>query len=91
MTLARVLEPEVMDTPEDAHDYDTMDHTALNRVFAADFLATFGGSGVVLDVGTGTAQIPIEVCRRNPDLTIVAIDLADHMLSLARQNIDRTY
>jgi ubiquinone/menaquinone biosynthesis C-methylase UbiE len=89
MTLARVLEPEVMDTPEDAHDYDTMDHTAVNRVFAADFLATFGGSGVVLDVGTGTAQIPIEVCRRNPDLTIVAIDLADHMLALARRNIDR--
>jgi hypothetical protein len=37
--LPRVLEPEVMDTPEEARDYDAMDHSAVNRVFVADFLA----------------------------------------------------
>jgi ubiquinone/menaquinone biosynthesis C-methylase UbiE len=87
--LPRVLEPEVMDTPEEAADYDAMDHTAVNRLFAADFLAAFPAvAGPILDVGTGTAQIPIELCRCDPTLTIVAIDLATHMLRLAVRNVD---
>ncbi len=35
--LERVLEPEAMDSPEEARDYDAMDHSAVNRVFVADF------------------------------------------------------
>ena len=54
--LARVLEPEVMDTPDDARDYDAMDHTAANATFAAAFLARWDGAGVVHDVGTGTGH-----------------------------------
>src|SRR5207248_7188758 len=84
----RVLEPEVMDTPEEAADYDAMDHAAANRVFARDFLAAYpAAAGPVLDVGTGTAQIPIELCRRSPTVTVVAIDLAGHMLRLADRNV----
>jgi ubiquinone/menaquinone biosynthesis C-methylase UbiE len=89
--LARVLEPEVMDTPDDARDYDAMDHSAVNATFAADFLALWGGAdtGIVLDVGTGTAQIPIELCHRHPSVCVVAVDLAGEMLSLARRNVKR--
>ena len=36
--LPRVLEPEVMDSPEEARDYDAMDHAEVNRRFVADFL-----------------------------------------------------
>ena len=87
--LARVLEPEVMDTPEEASDYDAMDHAAVNRAFAEDFLAAWNHASPVLDVGTGTAQIPIELCRQSDAVRLVAIDLADHMLALARANGDR--
>ncbi|MBA4186440.1 MAG: SAM-dependent methyltransferase [Planctomycetaceae bacterium] len=106
--LARVLEPEVMDTAEDARDYDAMDHSAVNQLFAAEFLEVWDGTSPILDVGTGTAQIPIELCRLHAslieasreaiphvstpvwgELRIVAIDLADHMLTLARQNVER--
>ena len=88
--LERVLEPEVMDTPDEATDYDSMDHSAVNRRFAADFLALApADSGLTLDVGTGTAQIPIELCRRSPAIRIVAVDLADEMLKLARLNVER--
>jgi ubiquinone/menaquinone biosynthesis C-methylase UbiE len=87
--LPRVLEVEVMDTPEEAADYDAMDHAAVNRAFAADFLAVWDGRGPVLDVGTGTAQIPIELCRQHPAARVVATDLADHMLALARRNVER--
>jgi ubiquinone/menaquinone biosynthesis C-methylase UbiE len=85
--LARVLEPEVMDTAEEARDYDAMDHSAVNRAFVVDFLAVWDGRGPVLDVGTGTALIPIELCNSHPVAEVVAIDLAEHMLALARENI----
>ena len=86
--LPRILEPEVMDTPEDARDYDAMDHSAVNRAFVADFLLAFpNASGTILDVGTGTARIPIELARQSPHVQIVAIDLAEEMLTLARRNV----
>src|SRR5450432_3508760 len=86
-SLQRTLEPEVMDTPEEARDYDSMDHSAVNRAFVADFLAVWDGRGPVLDVGTGTALIPIELCNSHPTAEVVAIDLAEQMLVLARDNI----
>ena len=65
--IPRVLEPEVMDTPEEASDYDRMDHSEVNRRFASDFFSACPNpTGVILDVGTGTAQIPIEMCRQHP-------------------------
>src|SRR5689334_18211694 len=87
MPLPRVLEPEVMDTAEEARDYDAMDHAAVNDRFCADLLAEGSVGPSVLDVGTGTALIPIELCRRAPSIHIVAIDLAQHMLSLAQENV----
>lgn len=86
--LDRILEPEVMDTPEEARDYDAMDHSKVNRVFAIDFLSFHASlQGQILDVGTGTAQIPIAICQQTPNLKILGIDLASHMLEIARQNI----
>ncbi len=89
--LTRTLEPEVMDTAEEARDYDAMDHSTVNRVFVDDFLPVYaaGTPGPILDVGTGTAQIPIELCRRNPAFQLTAIDLADHMLAVGRENVRR--
>jgi ubiquinone/menaquinone biosynthesis C-methylase UbiE len=85
--LPRVLEPEVMDSAEEARDYDAMDHSQVNRVFVGDFLSFWTGTGTVLDLGTGTAQIPIECCRRHPTVSIVAVDLAEHMLQVAAENV----
>jgi ubiquinone/menaquinone biosynthesis C-methylase UbiE len=86
--IPRVLEPEVMDTAEDATDYDRMDHSDVNRRFASDFFSACPHpAGVVLDVGTGTAQIPIEMCRQHPVVVVHAIDLADEMLKLATANV----
>jgi ubiquinone/menaquinone biosynthesis C-methylase UbiE len=98
MPLERVLEPEVMDSPEEARDYDAMDHAAVNATFCEDLLS-YGAHGSpgsqaavgprVLDVGTGTALIPVELCRRAPWVHVVAIDLANHMLAVARENVAR--
>ena len=102
--LARVLEPEVMDTPEEAIDYDQMDHSGVNRLFVDHLIqaalladvrfapkgpatAPAGAVRSVLDVGTGTAQIPIELARRDVACRIVAIDLAQHMLDVGARNV----
>ncbi|QEL18465.1 class I SAM-dependent methyltransferase [Limnoglobus roseus] len=86
--LDRVLEPEAMDTEDEANDYDAMDHSAVNRAFAADFFSVFPAVlNPVLDVGTGTAQIPIELCRQSPAVQIVAVDLSEAMLKLASRNV----
>ena len=88
MALERVLEPEVMDTYEEARDYDSMDHQAVNKLFVDDLLAAGNIDNDILDVGTGTAQIPVELCRQSEDCRIIAIDMAVHMLDLARFNIE---
>ena len=36
--LTRILEPELMDTAEDAHEYDAMDHSIVNAQFVTDLL-----------------------------------------------------
>jgi ubiquinone/menaquinone biosynthesis C-methylase UbiE len=92
--LPRILEQEVMDTEEDARDYDAMDHREVNARFAEDFCAAAANAGLrpdahVLDVGTGTARIPIEIARRLPQVQITAIDLAAEMLALGQLNVER--
>src|SRR4029078_12618504 len=91
--LQRVLEPEVMDSPDEARDYDAMDHADVNRKFVADFLAARAvaicASDEVLDLGTRTAQIPILLCAADPDVHLVAVDLAQSMLDLAQLNVAR--
>ena len=97
--LHRVLEPEVMDSEQDARDYDAMDHAAVNRQFVDDLFAAADAAGLalvgesaetldeILDVGTGTAQIPIELLGRRPSLRLTAIDLAPSMLEVGRRNV----
>ena len=100
MTLQRVLEPEVMDTVEEAVDYNAMDHAAVNRLFVDDLLAVLSPDrvavidgeapfdGEVLDLGTGTALIPIELCCRDESFRVLGVDLAANMLDIAKINID---
>lgn len=107
--LERTLEPEVMDSAQDAMEYNRMDHDAVNVKFVDELLSFLADHdkrlrvdsdplfdeldhpdviGSLLDVGTGTALIPIELCKRNPEVRVMAIDLAASMLDLAIQNVD---
>ncbi|MDY6785932.1 MAG: class I SAM-dependent methyltransferase [Cyanobacteriota bacterium] len=86
--MQRILEPEVMDTPQEAREYDEMDFLAVNSDFAARAIATFPSTTAYgLDAGTGTARIPILICQERPHWQIVGIDLARSMLDRGRQNI----
>jgi ubiquinone/menaquinone biosynthesis C-methylase UbiE len=96
--LARILEPELMDTAEDAHEYDAMDHSVVNAQFVTDLLDAISAWSLkrpdetatilqILDLGAGTAQIPIELVRRSDSVHVTAADAAENMLALARSNV----
>ncbi|KKD39542.1 class I SAM-dependent methyltransferase [Limnoraphis robusta] len=86
--MQRVLEPEVMDTWEEAVEYDSMDFTAVNTAFAEQSLTLGPQKAKVLDAGTGTARIPILIAQHRPDWEIIAIDLSENMLKIGQQNVD---
>jgi ubiquinone/menaquinone biosynthesis C-methylase UbiE len=98
--LSRVLEPEVMDGEADAREYDSMDHAAVNAVFVVDLLAALADWSLqrpvhsgeaprleILDLGVGTAQIPIALCHAVPGVRVVAVDAAESMLAIGRENV----
>ena len=90
MPLPRTLEPEIMDEVDDAIDYDGMNHAAVNALFVRDLLEFASPLPTpVLDVGTGTAQIPIELARRAAGAVVHGVDAAASMIELGRRNIER--
>lgn len=88
--LPRILEPEVMDTLEDAIDYDSMDFTEVNNEFADRAVEILPPEGIILDLGTGTARIPILIAERNPRLYIIATDLSKNMLEVGKINLEKS-
>jgi ubiquinone/menaquinone biosynthesis C-methylase UbiE len=87
--IARVLEPEAMETAEEVRQYDAMDHSEVNNRFVADFLRAHGPcrGGEILDVGTGTARIPIALAAADRRGRMLALDLSQAMLAQAAVNI----
>lgn len=89
--MLRILEPELMDTAHDAEEYDAMNFSEADTRFAVDALAliTDRSDAEILDIGTGTAKIPIMMLDRRSDLRILAVDLAEEMLRVAARNLTR--
>jgi ubiquinone/menaquinone biosynthesis C-methylase UbiE len=89
----RVLEPEVMEDLQEAIEYNDMDFSEVNRAFVTDFVAYATQDGLtlgrdILDLGTGTARIPVELCNQVPSVRVMASDASTQMLELARYNIE---
>src|SRR5437867_5113589 len=93
LDLTRVPEPEVMSDEEEAESYASA--TALRHLEALDeefvdrAISLAPDTEVVLDVGTGPAQIPIKLALRNPSLIIHGVDLSEAMLRKAAVNAGR--
>jgi ubiquinone/menaquinone biosynthesis C-methylase UbiE len=73
-----------MDTPEDAREYEAIDNRAVNEEFADRAIALAPLDGLVLDAGTGPGHIAVLIAKRAPGLQVIATDLAEEMLALAR-------
>src|SRR5687768_14822245 len=78
-----------MDTAEEALAYDSMEHCGVNRAFV-ERLVTLGATGRVLDLGTGPGHIPMLLVERLSTVTVLGIDMSEHMLARARANRARS-
>jgi ubiquinone/menaquinone biosynthesis C-methylase UbiE len=89
MTFARIVEPEVMDTEDEALEYHAMDFAEADGRFAADAIALLGDRRTpeLIDFGTGTAKIPVLIVKARPDARVLALDPAAAMLEVAKQHV----
>lgn len=70
-------------------DLLTFSSTSLPSQYQSSSRETIDGLGNdVLDLGTGTARIPVELCKRHPSVRVMASDASVEMLELARYNIE---
>ena len=88
--MQRVLEPEVMDSWEEAVEYDAMDFTEVNTAFAERAITLEPPIlAKVLDAGTGTARIPVLLCQMRPHWQVFGTDLAKNMLKIGSQHVEQ--
>lgn len=82
-----------------AHSYDLLNHTLsagvdrLWRRAAVDTLERHARRPIhhLLDVATGTGDLALSACRRLPECRVLAIDIADAMLDVARRKTRKAH
>lgn len=95
--LPRILEPELMDEPDEVLEYDLMDHTEINQLFVDDFFKLCQHSEhfknlntpEILDLGTGTALIPPVLIETEARCQVTAIDKGPNMIAFAQRRLSR--
>lgn len=91
LSLERVLEPEIMDTDEDAREYEGIDNSAVNLIFVEELAKQCGlNDKTIVDLGSGPADIPIEIASRFSNAKLVAVEMGSKMLELARSHAQRS-
>jgi len=87
----RVLEPELMDDPEQAKAYAAADFSQENQGFVERFREYFPDfhEGHVIDVGCGPGDIPIRFARAFPTCRITGIDASAPMVHLAERAVQQ--
>jgi ubiquinone/menaquinone biosynthesis C-methylase UbiE len=88
--LERTLEPEVMDTEEDAREYEAIDNSVVNAELVEHALRIGPTEGRAVDIGAGPGHVAVLLARRAPGLRVLAVDLAESMLSRARAFVEQS-
>ena len=84
--MKRILEPEVMDTIEEAKAYDTMDFLEVNTAFVDRLIDLGVADGHFLDLGTGSGNIAVALAVNIPGARITAVDISPQALEVAERN-----
>ena len=90
--LTRTLEPERMDSAEEAAEYDAMDFATVNRALVDDVLTAAGRliePQVVVDIGGGNGRQIVDLLVRRPRLVGYIVDPSEAMLAFARTHAER--
>ena len=72
--------------------YDLLNHTlsaSIDRLWRRRVVRIVGRCrpGRILDVATGTGDLAIELARRIPEAEVLAVDLSEGMLAVARRKV----
>src|SRR5882672_2505936 len=90
MPIPRVLEPEVMAGADEASEYDEMDFSATDQLFAERAAELARRTKVIVDIGSGNAKIPLAMCRLLPAVaSVCAVEMSAEMLAVAARNRKR--
>lgn len=89
--MERVLEPEVMDDPEQVLAYAEADFEEENQGFVDKFFTMYPDleSPHILDLGCGPGDIPIRVARRHAACRVTGIDASQPMIAYAEQAVQK--
>ena len=87
--MTRVLEPELMDDPEQAQVYARADFEEENQGFVDRFLEYYPDlkAGHVLDLGCGPADIPIRLARALPECRVTGVDGSPPMIAIGMEAV----
>lgn len=87
----RILEPELMDDPDQAVAYARANFSVENQGFVDRFVESFPDcvDGHVLDLGCGPSDIPIRLARALPQCRITAVDASTPMIRLAEEAVEQ--
>lgn len=87
--MPRVLEPELMDDPEQALVYARADFEKENQGFVDLFREYFPEftDGHILDLGCGPGDIPVRFAQALPSCRITGVDASEPMISLAIETV----
>jgi cyclopropane fatty-acyl-phospholipid synthase-like methyltransferase len=87
--MERVLEPEIMDDPEQALAYARADFVEENQGFVDRFVEYYSDftEGHVLDLGCGPADIPIRLARALPGCRVTGVDASAPMIRLGEEAV----
>ena len=88
----RIFEPEGMCLLEEIRAYDGLVEKSL-KILHYGFLETIINfspeTGLFLDVGAGTGHLAVGLAKLCPNVFVVAIDLSENMLLVAREKAER--
>ena len=89
--MPRVLEPELMDDPEQALVYARADFEQENQGFVDRFREYFPEftEGHILDLGCGPGDIPVRFAQALPSCHITGVDASGPMIGLAVETVKR--
>jgi ubiquinone/menaquinone biosynthesis C-methylase UbiE len=85
----RILEPELMDDPQQAAAYAAADFSSENQVFVDRFREYFPdfSEGHVFDLGCGPGDIPLRFARLYPKCRLTGVDASRPMIDLAERAV----
>jgi ubiquinone/menaquinone biosynthesis C-methylase UbiE len=88
--MPRVLEPELMSSADEATEYDAMDFSATDQLFAERAAELGDGACWIFDIGSGNAKIPLAAAALMRGTSrICAIEMSEEMLAAGVRNRER--